>query len=359
SPRKSEPNQRSFRWLLAAQAGWVAFVFFLGLWWVRLVLSQSEKIRELEIASGVSAAEAYEHWQKTKRMLFWESSTYSVLLLGITGLVVWLYWRDLQRSRGIQAFFASVTHELRTPLTSIRLQAETIAEWLNGVEFGEVQGPQKPIRRLLEDTMRLEGQVERTLELARVEGGGTVFSQSFQLKPWLHWLLQSWEETYGDRVDLENKVEDVWIEADPRALQVILRNLFENSLRHGRVFQSADLATSASKEGDAPVRKLRVRLETVRKGGTNGSASHVVLYFRDNGPGYAGETSKLGQIFRKGPQSQGAGVGLYLVRLLMNRMGGEAAFANEDGFSVALRFRESVLPSERAATEQAWGGRSS
>ena len=37
----------------------------------------------------------------------------------------------------------------------------------------------------MEDTMRLESQVERTLELARVEGGGPVFPEPMELKPWL------------------------------------------------------------------------------------------------------------------------------------------------------------------------------
>ena len=45
-------------------------------------------------------------------MLFWESLVFFALLLATTVLLFWLYWRDVKRARGLQAFFASLTHEL-------------------------------------------------------------------------------------------------------------------------------------------------------------------------------------------------------------------------------------------------------
>src|SRR5690606_29195371 len=85
--------------------------------------------------------------------------------------------RDRKRTRSIQAFFASLTHELKTPLTSIRLQAESIADPTNDDAF-----KRQLVERLLADTSRLEAQVERSLELARLEGGGPVFVQGYELK---------------------------------------------------------------------------------------------------------------------------------------------------------------------------------
>ena len=76
----------------------------------------------------------------------------------------------------MQAFFASVTHELRTPLTSMRLQAEAIAEGEQRAELA---------RRLLEDSHRLESQIDKTLELARIEGGGPLREQSIPLQAWV------------------------------------------------------------------------------------------------------------------------------------------------------------------------------
>ena len=116
--------------MIGAQVFWLAIVCLLGGWWCRLVLTQATRIAQLETGIGM-IPEAIAHQLRTQRMVFWESLSYFILLLGSTVVVFWLYWRDVQRSRGIQAFFASMTHELRTPLTSIRLQAESIAENLS------------------------------------------------------------------------------------------------------------------------------------------------------------------------------------------------------------------------------------
>ena len=52
-------------------------------------------------------------------------------------------------------------------------------------------------------------------------------------------------------------------------------------------------------------------------------------------------TGRLGRLFGRGPASSGAGVGLYLVRRLMQRMGGRARFdtAPGEGFRAELCFR--------------------
>ena len=105
-------------------------------------------------------------------MLVGESSSFLALLLAVSLLLAWLYWREHRRARSMQAFFASVTHELRTPLTSIRLQAEAIAEGEQRAELA---------RRLLEDSHRLESQIDKTLELARIEGGGPLSEQAIPL----------------------------------------------------------------------------------------------------------------------------------------------------------------------------------
>lgn len=308
---KSTGNpERRLRLMIGAQIFWLAIVCLLGAWWCRLVLTQASRIAELETGLGM-APEALAHQLRTSRMVFWESSSYFLLLIGSTAIVFWLYWRDVQRSRGIQAFFASMTHELRTPLTSIRLQAESIAENLTG------DASQKHlVERLLEDTLRMESQVERTLELARVEGGGPVFPEQLELKPWLDRLVSGWKEAYGGKVSFDIAVADVAVVADPTAMGVVMRNLLENSVRHSK------------RDG------LEIRIEAEK------SPAGVTLKFRDNGPEYRGDARKLGQIFQKGAGSPGTGVGLYLIRVLIEQMGGQTSFRAGRGFEVTLTLRE-------------------
>ena len=65
----------------------------------------------------------------------------------------------------------------------------------------------------------------------------------------------------------------------------------------------------------------------------------AVILFRDNG--IPSKTpKKMGNLFEKGPRSQGAGVGLYLVQSLMKHMGGRAEFhSHADGFEARLYFQ--------------------
>ena len=297
--------------VIAGAAGvWLALQVVLVVWWATLIQRQAARIAELESLNGTGHEYTAAQWSRTRLMLIGESSTVLALLLVLTLLLAGRYWREQLRARSMQAFFASVTHELRTPLTSIRLQAEAIAE-----------GDQRAAlaQRLLEDSHRLESQIEKTLELARIEGGGPLSEQAIPLHAWLSRSIKDIAGAYGDQLDLRAHLDADLPPAhgDAAALQLILRNLVENSVRHSRV---------------TPV---SVRLTASRDG------PFVVLEYQDNGKGVAAGTGRLGRLFGRGAASHGAGVGLYLVRRLMQRMHGRVRFdtAPGDGFRTELWFR--------------------
>ena len=302
--------------LVALSFAWLLFLFALGGWWVHHMQQQAGRIAQLEQRAGLTSQEAGQQWSRTQRMLYWEGGTFfgalsvSLLLLG------WLYWRDSRRARALHGFFASVTHELRTPLTGLRLEAESLAE---------LTAPDSPARALvdrwLDDTTRIESQVERALELARVEGAGPVPIQPLELGSVIHQFLRQWRPPLAPGVTILNHVTESAILADPAALQIILRNLFENSLRHAR---------------QDPI-TIELRSDTQPDG--------IRLIVTDNGQPGASAPRELGRLFEKGTASKGAGVGLYLVRALMQRMGGHARFSpaqtgpNPRGFQVQLQFQ--------------------
>jgi len=288
---------------------WLVVILVLGAWWATIVMRQSGRIAELSQVAGVSQAEAIAEQERTHRMLRWEGGTFLLLLVTVSGALFWYYRRDIRRARGTQAFFAALTHELRTPLTSLRLQTEAIAA-------GEPT--QELIDRLIVDTHRLESQIDKTLELARIEGGGGLAEQAIRLDQWLDRVLRGIVASEGDGTELTVTVAPGLppVNGDTAALQLILRNLVENSIRHGER------------------EPLHLEVEAVR------SPSGVDLRFSDDGRGYAGDAAKLGSMFLRGGESRGTGVGLYLVRMLMDRMGGGVEFSNaSDGFEVTLHFR--------------------
>jgi signal transduction histidine kinase len=304
---------RRTRLIAVLAAVWIALVFSLGAWWITLVIRQARQIGELQSLAGSADSAVAAQWASTRRMVVGESSVFLLLLLAVSVLLAWLYWRESRRARSMQAFFAAVTHELRTPLTSIRLQAEAIAEGDQRVELA---------RRLLEDSSRLESQIDKTLELARIEGGGPLSEQSVPLRGWLDRTLSNVAATYGERVELRMHLDDSLppILADAAAVQMILRNLLENSVRHARL------------------ERVQVRL-TARA-----LDRKVMLEYHDNGAGTIVQGRELGRLFGRGANSGGSGVGLYLVRTLMQRMGGRADFysAPGEGFRVELCFTAST-----------------
>jgi signal transduction histidine kinase len=303
---------RRARLIAVLAAAWIVLVLSLGAWWVTLVVRQAHQIGELQSITGSSGSAVAAQWASTRRMVVGESSVFLLLLLALTAVLAWLYWRESRRARGMQAFFAAVTHELRTPLTSIRLQAEAIAEGDQRAELA---------RRLLEDSSRLESQIDKTLELARIEGGGPLSEQSVPLRGWLDRTLSVIAALQGERLELRVEFEDSLppIQADAAALQMILRNLVENSVRHARL------------------ERVAVRVSARRHG------EQVLLQYQDNGAGTAVPVRELGRLFDRGPGSAGTGVGLYLVRALMRRMGGRAEFASApgQGFRAGLYFAAS------------------
>lgn len=292
---------------------WLALQIALIVWWATLIGRQARHIATLEALNGGTDDRAAAQWSRTHLMLVGESSTFLALLLVLSVLLAWLYWREHRRARAMQAFFASVTHELRTPLTSIRLQAEAIAEGDQRAELA---------RRLLEDSHRLESQIDKTLELARIEGGGSLSEQAIPLQSWAGHTLDDIAAAYGARLDLRAHLAASLppVQADAGALQMILRNLVENSVRHSH-------ADPVSVRLTAAVRAL-----------------WVVLEYQDNGQGVAAGSGRLGRLFGRGAHSSGAGVGLYLVRRLMQRMRGRARFntAPGEGFRCELWFRVST-----------------
>jgi signal transduction histidine kinase len=299
------PTRRT-RWVAAIVVLWLLLLLALAGWWTVLLYRNSQRIAELQAQLGQHSTEI----ERTRFMLVGESSVFVLVVLALSAALAWLYLREHRRARGMQAFFASVTHELRTPLTSIRLQAEAIAEGDKRAELAQ---------RLLEDSHRLESQIDKTLELARIEGGGPLAEQAIPLRGWLDRVAADIARAHGARLELTVSVADGLppIMADAAAVQMVLRNLVENSVRHS---------------GKSPVRvQISVRA----------AAPGVLLHYEDDGRGLVGDGRSYGRLFGRGSDSTGSGVGLYLVRALMQRMRGSVAFTTSAGgsFRAELRFQ--------------------
>ncbi len=303
-----KPDRR-FRLLITIQGLWMVTLIILALWWGTLLRQQSDEIANLKTQMGAPASEVQARLGKTERMITGESGTFVLLILITNGVLLFFFARDTRRSRSLEAFFASITHELRTPLTSIRLQAETLKDI--------AQDPKHTpfLNRLLEDVSRLEGQVQQTLELARIEGGGKINAQPIHINSFIQNKIIPQYSYHDRKLTFDIKIDDAFVLADPSALNMIFRNLIDNSLKYSSSLP-AQIRLSGEKHD-----------------------AHYFLNFEHHNSNFSGDQEKLGALFYRGSNSQGAGVGLYLIQTLMEKMKGTADFRpRENQFVTHLSF---------------------
>jgi two-component system OmpR family sensor kinase len=158
------------------------------------------------------------------------------------------------------------------------------------------------LNRLLEDTERLENQVQKSLELARIEGGGTLNLEPLPLKTFLQNRVFPYYSMNTQKLSLTVDLDDTVISAEPAAIAIIFRNLLDNAIKYTKSLPA------------------EVKIHSTLNHG-----SFMVNVVHENSVTQADE-KELGKLFYRGQNSQGAGVGLYLIKTLMSKMSGQANF---------------------------------
>lgn len=260
-----------------AIGAWLLFTISLSLWWLYFGLSQLELLK---------AIEGHERVVSQQRMLIWEGASLVVSILIGGAALCYLALKEFRERKRIQEFFSVFSHELKTPLTSIQLQAEKL-----GAE------------KLIESTQRLLVHLDNAIFIARLPDD--VFYEEVNLRPVIEEYSIRWPSLKVEVIGSEV------IETDKRLLEAILSNIFSNAVRHGE-------AT-----------KLLVQIK--------GEGDKTFLEFRDNGKGFSGEKSSLGQKFKRYSNSGGTGLGLYIIRKVLQKLNGSLSFPDvEQGFAVRI-----------------------
>jgi two-component system, OmpR family, sensor kinase len=208
--------------------------------------------------------------------------------------------RSFERER---RFVADASHELRTPVAVIKTELEGA---LRSGDFGP--GVRDALVAAAEECDRLAQLAEDLLVLARASDGRLpTRAEPLRARP----LLEGTRERFADRAaqhDREIHVDapdDLSLVADPLRLRQALGNLLDNALRHGG--------------GEITLAGRRV------DGG-------VEVAVRDHGPGFArGLADRAFERFTRGDESRasdGAGLGLAIVRAIAEAHGGSAAIAD-------------------------------
>ncbi len=232
------------------------------------------------------------------------------------------------RERERYDFFSTIGHELRTPLTSIRGYLETLLE--------EDLDP-ATTRRFLEvartEAMRMGRLVDGMFDVSMLDlREGTVHGEACSLGASLTATIDAVGPLAGVRhVDLAvlaGGQYDVAIGAD--RLTQILINIVENAIKHGR--EGGRVYVSFA---PLDARYLEVRID-------------------DDGPGVdASEREAIFSLARRGTNAtaQGSGIGLAVVRLMLERIGGEADVTHSLLGGAQFRVRLPLMASRPSAID--------
>jgi two-component system phosphate regulon sensor histidine kinase PhoR len=226
-----------------------------------------------------------------------------------------LVMHDLTELRRLEAirrdFVANVSHELKTPLTSISGYAETLLS-----VPPEPEVARSFLQTILANARRMQRLVDDLLDLSRIEAGrwqparATVDVAAAAGEAWDELGARPGARTIEFTVEVAAGAEKLCADAD--ALDHVLTNLMENSLRHTPA--GGHITCLARREG-------------------NGTAVAI----RDDGAGITRE--HLPRIFERfyradasrSREEGGTGLGLAIVKHLVEAHGGRVTAESERG----------------------------
>lgn len=213
---------------------------------------------------------------------------------------------------------AGISHDLRTPLTAVR---GTIKGLMDGIASSPEQ-QQLFLETAYRRTGDMDALLQRLFYFSKMETGNMpLHMEKANLTAFLNGYVRRKQEDPKkiEYLILADIGDEIWVVIDLEQMQRILDNLLENSFKY------------------AGTEELRIRVELSKK------EKNAHLVFSDNGQGVLEE--KLPHIFEEfyrcdesRNRKEGNGLGLYIVKYLVETMGGEVCAENLDGLAVHIIF---------------------
>ncbi|WP_413204401.1 ATP-binding protein [Rhodospirillum sp. A1_3_36] len=222
-------------------------------------------------------------------------------------------------------FIANVSFELRTPLTTVGGFAEILAEGY----YGNLNPRQKEYAQVIAQTA---GQVTRLIDditdLASIDAGNlTLDLDAFDVHAALAAVLALVREAAKRRaitLHFDCPPDAGWIVADETRIKQVLYHLMTNAITHSSQGGQVTLAVQRDAPGE----------------GENPHRDEMVFTVADTGRGMdETQRTRAFDSFAKGPRSEGAGLGLTLVRRFVELHGGEIDLISvpEEGTTIIVR----------------------
>lgn len=268
---------------------------------------------------------------KQRRLLEIATVGLSFVVL-VAGVLTILFAAETERRASAlkSEFVANVSHELKTPLALVRMFAEML-------QSGRVASDEKRAEYLeiiVRESERLTSLIENVLDFAKVERGHASYDfvdgDLAEVVRRAVGVYRYRAEREGVEIRFEEGDELPVVRLDGRAIELVVINLLDNALKYAL----------GGKTIFVEVRKRGER--------------EVMVAVRDEGPGIPdAEKERIFERFVRGATAQpkdgrspvrGSGIGLSLVRAIVESHGGRTWVESEAGRGATFHF---VLPSRR------------
>lgn len=209
---------------------------------------------------------------------------------------------------------ATVAHELRSPLTGIKGFTSTLlTKW---DKFSEEQR-QLMLETVDSDADRLSRLITELLDAARIDAGRLTLKRGpVKLDEVVRHVLTSVSAGASEpfEISIKNDLDLIWGDSD--RIHQVVTNLVENAMRHG--FGLREIVVQNTEHEDY-------------RGG-------VSLQVHDNGPGIPVEMRQrvFSRFWRSGPGA-GSGLGMYIVRGIVEEHGGAIDIQDAEGGGAQIR----------------------
>lgn len=239
---------------------------------------------------------------------------------------------DIDRERVLEqqrlAFFSAASHELKTPITIIKGQLEGML-----YQVGRYQDRETYLARSLEVTNTLETMVQELLTISRLETPGYTCKKSrVDFSRLAAGRLTALSELFLQReLTLETFLSpDTFVMGDARLLEKVLDNLFGNAA----LYSPAGNRVTVKLWKEAEIKAAELQ-----------KAEAVMLTVENTGVQIPEEAlPKLFEAFYRVDESRnrqtgGSGLGLYIVKTILDLHGASVSIANtEQGVTALVRF---------------------
>ncbi len=227
----------------------------------------------------------------------------------------------LERSRA--ELVSTVAHELRAPLTSVKgFTATLLAKWSR---FSDDQ-KRVMLETVNADADRVTRLITELLDVSRIESGRMEVHPQLvdvpeRARKIIAGRVASGEPEDRFRLEVPGDLPETWLDADK--IDQILGNLVENAVRHGA--------------GIVTVMVQRARISGEQAEAADPGA--IAVSVRDQGEGIPPEmTLRVFRQFWRGKRRGGTGLGLYIVKGLVEAMNGDIAVDQAPGGGAEFRF---------------------